>query len=121
MAEPRTFAGVAWSRKGKVTRRERFLAEMNAVMPWARLVKLIDAHYLRKGNWWYLGMKGHMGTDKRSVVHSLVTTHAAEAKMAQRPSRRSEVFSWDKCARLTLALLKDVARSRRASPARALP
>jgi hypothetical protein len=27
-----TFASAAWSRKGKVTRRERFLAEMNAVI-----------------------------------------------------------------------------------------
>jgi hypothetical protein len=30
----RTFAGVAWGQKGKVTRRERFLAEMDAVIPW---------------------------------------------------------------------------------------
>jgi hypothetical protein len=33
-----TFALAAWSAKGKTTRRERFLAEMNAVIPWARLV-----------------------------------------------------------------------------------
>ena len=32
MAEQRTFAGLAWSPKGKVTHRERFLAEMNAVI-----------------------------------------------------------------------------------------
>jgi|SRR5213080_827224 len=29
---------IAWTRKGKVTRRERFLAEMDAVVPWPRLV-----------------------------------------------------------------------------------
>ena len=29
-----TFASVAWEKKGKVTRRERFLAEMDAVIPW---------------------------------------------------------------------------------------
>jgi hypothetical protein len=29
----RTFAASAWDRKGKVTRRERFLAEMDAVIP----------------------------------------------------------------------------------------
>ena len=28
-----TFAGEAWKRKGKVTRRERFLGEMDAVIP----------------------------------------------------------------------------------------
>ena len=33
MAEQRTFAGLVWSTKGKVTRRERFLVEMNAVIP----------------------------------------------------------------------------------------
>ena len=33
MSEQRTFAGLAWDRKGKVTRREQFLAEMNAVIP----------------------------------------------------------------------------------------
>ncbi len=33
MSDQQTFASVAWSQKGKVTRRERFLAEMNAVIP----------------------------------------------------------------------------------------
>lgn len=45
-----TFASVAWDRKGKVTRRERFLAEMDAVIPWARLLALIEPHYPRAGN-----------------------------------------------------------------------
>lgn len=45
MGEQRTFASIAWNQKGKVTRRERFLAEMDAVVPWARLVALIAPHY----------------------------------------------------------------------------
>jgi IS5 family transposase len=45
-----TFASVAWDRKGKVTRRERFLAEMDAVIPWARLLALIEPHYPKPGN-----------------------------------------------------------------------
>lgn len=45
-----TFASLAWSSKGKVTRRERFLAEMDAVIPWARLLALIEPHYPRAGN-----------------------------------------------------------------------
>ncbi|MCZ6824268.1 MAG: IS5 family transposase, partial [Gemmatimonadetes bacterium] len=49
MAEQRTFAGLAWSKKGKVTRRERFLGEMNAVIPWARLMALIEPHYPKAG------------------------------------------------------------------------
>lgn len=207
MAEQPTFASLAWKDKGKVTRRERFLAEMNAVIPWARLVALIEPHYpktgggrpphdlermlriyflqqwfdlsdpgaedaiydsesmrrfagvelgedsvpdettilrfrhlleehalaqamfaeirelleerglllkqgtivdatimhapsstknrsgsrdpemrqTKKGNVWYFGMKVHVGTDKRGVVHSLVTTHAAAADITQLP------------------------------------
>ena len=45
-----TFASVAWDRKGKVTRRERFLAEMDAVIPWARLLALIEPYYPKAGN-----------------------------------------------------------------------
>jgi len=33
MADQWTFASMAWSQKGKITRRERFLAEMDAVIP----------------------------------------------------------------------------------------
>ena len=32
MGNQRTFASLAWNGKGKVTRRERFLAEMDAVI-----------------------------------------------------------------------------------------
>jgi IS5 family transposase len=49
MSDQRTFASEAWSRKGKVTRRERFLAEMDGVIPWAVLVALIEPHYPRAG------------------------------------------------------------------------
>lgn len=45
MAEQGTFAGLAWRSRGKVTRRERFLAEMNAVIPWERQIGLIEPHY----------------------------------------------------------------------------
>ena len=44
-----TFASLAWSNKGKVTKREQFLAEMDAVMPWARLLALIAPHYPTDG------------------------------------------------------------------------
>jgi IS5 family transposase len=45
MGEQRTFAGEAWSAKPKITKRERFLAEMNAVVPWAALLARIAPHY----------------------------------------------------------------------------
>ena len=41
---------MAWQAKGKVTRRERFLAEMDAVIPWTRLLGLIAPHYPKAGN-----------------------------------------------------------------------
>lgn len=44
-----TFASLAWKSKGKATRRERFLAEMNAVIPWSRLLVLIEPHYPKAG------------------------------------------------------------------------
>ena len=50
MSQQRTFASMAWAQKGKVTRRERFLAEMDAVIPWARLLAVIAPHYPKAGN-----------------------------------------------------------------------
>lgn len=49
MNEQATFGSLAWSSKGKVTRREQFLAEMNAVVPWSRLLDLIEPHYPKAG------------------------------------------------------------------------
>lgn len=49
MGKQRTFAGLAWSMKKKVTRRERFLAEMNAVIPWDRLKAVVEPHYPKAG------------------------------------------------------------------------
>ena len=50
MGNQRTFASMAWQAQGKVTRRERFLAEMDAVIPWTRLLGLIAPHYPKAGN-----------------------------------------------------------------------
>jgi transposase, IS5 family len=49
MSEQPSFASLAWSTKGKVTRRERFLNEMDQVIPWARLVARIEPHYPKPG------------------------------------------------------------------------
>jgi IS5 family transposase len=50
VAKQQTFAGLAWQNKGKQTRRERFLAEMDAIIPWAPLLELIEPHYPKAGN-----------------------------------------------------------------------
>lgn len=44
-----TFASLAHASKKKVTRREKFLAEMEVVVPWRRLLALIEPHYPKMG------------------------------------------------------------------------
>jgi IS5 family transposase len=34
---------------------------------------------------WHFGMKAHVGTDTRGIVHSLTTTDAAQSDFAQLP------------------------------------
>lgn len=45
MLEQTIFPSVAWQAKGKLTRRERFPAEMDAVNSWSQLLALIEPHY----------------------------------------------------------------------------
>jgi len=44
-----TFAPLAFEKKKKQTRWERFLAEMDAVMPWAELLSVIEPRYPKPG------------------------------------------------------------------------
>ena len=43
-----TFASAAWENKGKVTRRERFLAEMDAIIPLKKLARKKLARSIRR-------------------------------------------------------------------------
>jgi IS5 family transposase len=49
MSEQLTLMSVVYDSKRKVTRRERFLHEMDAVIPWARLEALVAPHYAKPG------------------------------------------------------------------------
>ena len=49
MREQRTFASVPYDTKGKVTRRERFLQEMDRVIPWGTRLAIILPHYVKAG------------------------------------------------------------------------
>jgi IS5 family transposase len=40
-----TLSETGFAQHHKVTRRAQFLAEMNTVVPWAKLVALIEPHY----------------------------------------------------------------------------
>mgnify|MGYP002346687410 FL=1 len=44
-----SFASLAFEQKKKQTRRERFLTEMEAVVPWAALLAAIESHYPKAG------------------------------------------------------------------------
>jgi hypothetical protein len=59
---------MAWDAKGKVTRRERLLTEMDAVIPWSRLLALIQLCYPRAG----LGCQS-LGLEK--MLHSYFLQH----------------------------------------------
>lgn len=50
MAEQTTFASLAWAGKKKQTKREKFLSEMDQVVPWDKLVGMIEPHYPKAGN-----------------------------------------------------------------------
>ncbi len=49
MPRQMTFASLAHASKKKVTRREKFLAEMEVVVLWLRLIALIEPHYPKMG------------------------------------------------------------------------
>ena len=45
-----TFASLAYENKKKKTRREKFLAEMDKVIPWEELIQIIKKYYPKAGN-----------------------------------------------------------------------
>src|SRR6267142_3572334 len=49
MSQP-TFAALAFANKKKKTRREEFLEEMDQVVPWPQLMKVIRKHYPKAGH-----------------------------------------------------------------------
>lgn len=44
-----TFDSLAYTAKKKQTRREKFLAEMERIVPWNALLTLIEEHYPKRG------------------------------------------------------------------------
>ena len=45
MIHQTSFAQAAFADKKKITRREKFLARMEEVIPWAKLLAVIEPHY----------------------------------------------------------------------------
>ncbi len=44
-----SFASLSYQHKKIVTKRKAFLKEMEEVVPWKRLLKLIECHYPKRG------------------------------------------------------------------------
>lgn len=63
-----TLASNEFERFRKPTRRERFLAEMNTVVPWAELCALIEPHYPQAGS---AGGRPAAGLERMLRIHCL--------------------------------------------------
>lgn len=49
MAKQESFAGTGFEKYGRTTRRERFLSEMNAAVPWQALLTVLEPYYPKEG------------------------------------------------------------------------
>jgi len=63
-----TLAGNEFERYRKPTRRERFLAEMDTVVPWAELAALIEPYYPKAGS---AGGRPAVGLERMLRIHCL--------------------------------------------------
>lgn len=91
MPKQPAFPSLKHAMKTKETRRELFFSEMDAVVPWGRLLALVAPHYpmvidapsstknnvgasdpemssTKKGNDWYFGIKARIGVDAYNGV-----------------------------------------------------
>jgi IS5 family transposase len=66
-------------------RRKRFLAEMDAIIPWAQLLDLINRHYPKAGNG-----RPPLGLEKMLRIHSLQIWFNLEAPAAEEALYDSE-------------------------------
>lgn len=68
MKKQLTLAGNEFERFRKPTRRERFLAEMDTVVPWAELTALIEPYYPKAGS---AGGRPAVGLERMLRIHCL--------------------------------------------------
>ncbi|AXI53271.1 IS5/IS1182 family transposase [Sulfitobacter sp. JL08] len=75
--------------KKKVTRREKFLSEMDAVVPWGRLLALIEPHYPKVGS---KGGRPPMPLETMLRVYFLQSWYALSDPMAEESLYDSEAM-----------------------------
>src|SRR6266850_2029083 len=96
-----SFSQAEFADKKKITRREKFLARMEEIIPWLSLLAVLEPFYPKgeRGrppiglermlrmyfrNQWYFGMKAHIGADRDSkLVHTMVVTAANVADITK--------------------------------------
>ena len=81
--------GLRDARKKTVTRREQFLAEMEAVVPWTRLLGLIEGHYPKAGP---RGGRPPMPLETMLRVYFLQNWYALSDPMAEETLYDSEAM-----------------------------
>lgn len=89
MPKQRAFPMLAHAMKKKQTRRERFLSEMEAVVPWGRLLGLIEPHYPKAGS---KGGRPPMPLDTMLRVYFLQNWYALSDPMAEEMLYDSEAM-----------------------------
>ena len=90
MPKQPAFPGLRNSMKKKQTRREQFLAEMDAVVPWVRLLALITPHYQKAGA---KGGLPPMPLETMLQVYFLQNWYALSDPMAEETLYDSEAMS----------------------------
>ena len=89
MPKQPAFPGLRHAMKKKVTRREQFLAEMDAVVPWVRLLALIAPHYPKVGP---KGGRPPMPLETMLRVYFLQNWYALSDPMAEETLYDSETM-----------------------------
>jgi transposase, IS5 family len=89
MPKQRAFPSLAHAMKKKQTRRERFLSEMDAVVPWGRLLGLIEPHYPKAGP---KGGRPPMPLETMLRVYFLQSWYALSDPMAEETLYDSETM-----------------------------
>jgi IS5 family transposase len=89
MPKQPAFPGLRDAMKKKVTRREQFLAEMDAVVPWTRLLALFAPHYPKVGS---KGGRPPMPIETMLRVYFLQNWYALSDPMAEETLYDSEAM-----------------------------
>jgi hypothetical protein len=91
-----TLATSDFERFRKPTRREKFLAEMNTVVPWAELVALIEPYYPQATS---AGGRPPVGLERMLRMHCLQLWFDARSSLPPVPRRTPRAAVTRKCTR----------------------